>query len=427
MRRKRRPNGAGSIIKRGNVYYLYHTKYGKLKGESLGTGSRMEAGRLARKRLDELDMEIALTHTTQMVAQAMDQEEQEYEEERRRQAYLDDMAIREEDKLLDKQDEQEVQRKRIYKNPKLDEFWRLGKTREEDTGLFPEWCKAGHRSPNTVIAYRTAWKKFRKNVQPPPERLRDITRTSVEQFNQQCKKQGVSDAAIRQYLIGLQGMLSTAINEEWYQGENPFRYPWKAKRDTVAKYLSKEEVERLLEAAREVERNTYLFIAIAVHTGMRKDEVANLRWEDIQFERKNPKTGEAEPVVVLQARKADPTKGIQEFRLKNNAARIIPLKTELVAILQSYREEAGYIIQSVSGSREIKRTRYCLPMQFGEAARIAGVHCNPHMLRHTFASHAAIAGESIYKISRWLGHSTVQITADTYAHLQDYDPGINNF
>ena len=135
MRRKRRPNGAGSIIKRGNVYYLYHTKYGKLKGESLGTGSRMEAGRLARKRLDELDMEIALTHTAQMVAQAMDQEEQEYEEERRRQAYLDDIAIREEDRLLDKQDEQEVQQKRIYKNPKLDEFWRLGTTRDEDTVL----------------------------------------------------------------------------------------------------------------------------------------------------------------------------------------------------------------------------------------------------------------------------------------------------
>jgi hypothetical protein len=45
----------------------------------------------------------------------------------------------------------------------------------------------------------------------------------------------------------------------------------------------------------------------------------------------------------------------------------------------------------------------------------------------TFASWAAIRGVSIYKISEWLGHSTVQLTQDTYAHLQSYDADIDRF
>ena len=110
------------------------------------------------------------------------------------------------------------------------------------------------------------------------------------------------------YLIALQGIFATAIREGCYPGEILVKVTWQQKRDKVAKYLSKDEVERLLKHAKEVDATTYLFIAIAVHTGMRKDEVANLRWEDIDFERK---------VITLQARKADLTRGIQEFQLKS--------------------------------------------------------------------------------------------------------------
>ena len=58
---------------------------------------------------------------------------------------------------------------------------------------------------------------------------------------------------------------------------------------------------------------------------------------------------------------------------------------------------------------------------------MAKVKCHPHMLRHTFASWAATQGVSIFKISEWLGHSMVQLTQDTYAHLQAYDGDIERF
>ncbi len=41
-----------------------------------------------------------------------------------------------------------------------------------------------------------------------------------------------------------------------------------------------------------------------------------------------------------------------------------------------------------------------------------------HTLRHTFASHLAINGVSIYFIQKILGHQSIETTARIYAHLQ---------
>jgi integrase len=40
-----------------------------------------------------------------------------------------------------------------------------------------------------------------------------------------------------------------------------------------------------------------------------------------------------------------------------------------------------------------------------------------HQLRHSFASGLLAAGVPIFKVSRWLGHASIQLTADAYGHL----------
>jgi integrase len=49
----------------------------------------------------------------------------------------------------------------------------------------------------------------------------------------------------------------------------------------------------------------------------------------------------------------------------------------------------------------------------GRASRASGVHD----LRHVFASHFVMGGGDIFTLQRILGHSTPQLTSDTYAHL----------
>ena len=56
----------------------------------------------------------------------------------------------------------------------------------------------------------------------------------------------------------------------------------------------------------------------------------------------------------------------------------------------------------------------------------AEIECTIHELRHTFASQLAIAGVSIYKISKWLGHASIK-TTEIYAHLTPNDDDIGRF
>ncbi|HDD24105.1 MAG TPA: hypothetical protein ENF52_01555 [Chloroflexi bacterium] len=69
--------------------------------------------------------------------------------------------------------------------------------------------------------------------------------------------------------------------------------------------------------------------------------------------------------------------------------------------------------------------RYDFKKGFAAVCKEAGLDwVTPHTLRHTFASQLAIAGVSLYKISKWLGHSNFS-TTQIYAHLQASDEEIN--
>ncbi|MFD0393838.1 tyrosine-type recombinase/integrase [Streptomyces nogalater] len=46
-----------------------------------------------------------------------------------------------------------------------------------------------------------------------------------------------------------------------------------------------------------------------------------------------------------------------------------------------------------------------------------GLSYKPHHLRHFFASTMLAAGCSLLEVSRWLGHKSIRVTADTYGHL----------
>jgi integrase len=52
--------------------------------------------------------------------------------------------------------------------------------------------------------------------------------------------------------------------------------------------------------------------------------------------------------------------------------------------------------------------------------RLAGIeHATPHSTRHTYASRLLTAGVPIARVSKLLGHSSIQVTERVYAHLID--------
>ena len=106
-----------------------------------------------------------------------------------------------------------------------------------------------------------------------------------------------------------------------------------------------------------------------------------------------------------------------EFRLRDGktGARMVPLTPTAEAVLDGIERAPGnpWVIASKTPSRRMRSLNgdwYRLRARAGlDDVRI-------HDLRHSFASRALAAGESLSMIGRLLGHADIQSTA-RYAHL----------
>ncbi len=415
--------------KPGGVYYLYYTGLGGLtKGECLHTKDKDEAflkqkqkdaqlaaSRLERKREKQRQKEAA-KFRADFLAKSTDARVSLIEEWAKQaqdnQWARHDQQVEEIRQRQQEEQERERQKELDETDPTLDAFF----------AIFEAWIKDGNGTAHTLRTYKTAWKKLKTYT--GAERLSDITPALMQIVRKEMIRAGLTEAGVFQYMINLRGMMKAAMRLGYYKGENPVQTGPKPKRNKRKKFLSEEQITRVLQEAEKLDTTTFLLIAVAVHTGMRKGEVVNLRWEDFEFDAVNDK-GQPGPVVHVSIKQAG-EEDIEAWCPKSKQERTIPLKAELVRLLQPYREEKGYLINKGLFPKPI-RADYLPPKEFKQVQDNTGISFTCHTLRHTFASQASIKGVPIFKVKEWLGHSTVEITASTYAHLNAHDADIDRF
>jgi integrase len=169
-----------------------------------------------------------------------------------------------------------------------------------------------------------------------------------------------------------------------------------------------EDVGRLLAAVRRIGEESkrpglYPLFALLAYTGLRRGEALGLRWTDADLERR----------MLTVRRSYDGT-------TKSSKHRTVPVPAELAIILKAYKLADPW------------KGTLCFPNDEGEmysqnakleAILHEGLHrtglprIRVHALRHVFASHFVMGGGDIFTLQRILGHSTPQLTSDTYAHL----------
>lgn len=101
-------------------------------------------------------------------------------------------------------------------------------------------------------------------------------------------------------------------------------------------------------------------------------------------------------------------------KLRKEKERVVPLNQKLYDVLGSVKNKRGYCFRFNADWVTEKLN------DLAEKAGIKGVTLNT--LRHTFASHLAMQGVSLFHIAQWLGHSTTHVT-ELYAHLCKGNPG----
>src|ERR1700729_2770957 len=188
----------------------------------------------------------------------------------------------------------------------------------------------------------------------------------------------------------------------------------------------------LLLAARGTELETP--IAVAVGTGLRRGELLGLRWSDVDLDSCRLTVRRSIEVVREESSAATghPRYVSREKQPKTATnRRTISPALSVVAVLRRQRSEQRerrihcglgrdqdcFVFDRLDGSTWEPPT---FSSEFAKLIRHAKLpHIRFHDLRHTFASSSLQAGVDLKTISASLGHSTISVTADLYAHVHE--------
>ncbi len=215
--------------------------------------------------------------------------------------------------------------------------------------------------------------------------LTDIKPQDIESYKEERRK-NLKPASVNRDLACLRHMLNKAI--QWgYLLSTPMKGIKLLKEPPGRlRFLSKEEAARLLDV---LPRGAKIIVTFALNTGLRRSEILNLVWRDIDLKNK---------LVVVE-------------KTKTNERRIIPMNDIIYKMLfdLSATKKSDKVF-----SDDIKAN---LRRNFEAGLKKCQIiDFRFHDLRHTFASHLVMSGANLKVIQQLLGHKDIKMTM-RYSHL----------
>lgn len=132
-----------------------------------------------------------------------------------------------------------------------------------------------------------AFKHLKKHFEG--KRLQDISPFTIEKYKQERKERSAAPATINRELQSLRHMLNMAV--KWGKLQKNPMAEVKLLKEPPGKerILSPEEEERLLDYVRSRKKSQHLeaIIITALNTGMRKGEILNLKWSQVDFKNRH--------------------------------------------------------------------------------------------------------------------------------------------
>lgn len=195
---------------------------------------------------------------------------------------------------------------------------------------------------------------------------------------------------------------------ENYKEVNPFK--------KEMQFFTYEEFQKFISVIEEFEYKT--FFEVLYYLGLRQGEACSLTWSDIDF---NKKEVSINKTITTKLRGQLYTISSPKTKKSN---RILPIPKKLLESLKimknnakkkKYFKESWFVFGDELPFREttiqVRKNKYC---------KLAGVkQIRIHDFRHSCASFLIQNGASIVLVSKYLGHSKISITLDTYTHLYE--------
>ena len=283
-----------------------------------------------------------------------------------------------------------------------------------DTPLFSEFAdqwflenkihwRASHQRNMVNILDRSLKPAFQR------KRIGDITKADILDLrNKLAKSKGRGDNGLKvpKTINNQMSILRAILREasDRYDFDNPYRNikPLKLKKTHIEPF-SLEEVERILKYVRPDYRNYYL---VRFYTGMRTGEVDGLKWQYVDFERRE--------ILIRETR----VNGQPEYTKTDQSQREIPMFGPVYQALKDQYEATGKLSEYVFCNREGE------PLEHGNVAKRVWYPLlemlklkkrRPYQTRHTAATLLLAAGENPEWVARTLGHASTEMLFKVYS------------
>jgi integrase len=213
----------------------------------------------------------------------------------------------------------------------------------------------------------------------------------------------MSPATVNRHLQLLRAVLRRAIRDRVVERSAVPEIKLLKENNQRVRFLSDDEEQRLLA---ELPAASQPLVTVGIHTGMRRGELLNLTWQDVDFVGRTivvrtSKSGEGRRLPMSATAYSTLSAARQQDRLerlRSGAAR--------------GNEGSRYVFAAPRGGYLVNLNRGWYP-----ALRRAGIEdLRFNDLRHTFASRLVMSGVDLYRVQTLMGHKTPAMTL-RYAHL----------
>ncbi len=207
------------------------------------------------------------------------------------------------------------------------------------------------------------------------------------------QEKGFKPATIQGHLAYLRAALRWAADQKFIPAAPKVVTPKVPKKKIIRKIVA-EEFERLI--AKAPSPFWFAFIATDWYTGMRRNEMLDLTWDNLDM----PRIDFAESRIWIPA-----------AYNKSDADQWLPMHPQLVEVLQALPEKKGFLFPFRNAPREVSR-------KFTKLARSLGLKISLHDLRRSFGSRYAAAVPAPV-LQRLMRHADIKTTLAYYTNVDD--------
>lgn len=305
---------------------------------------------------------------------------------------------------------------------------------ECDNALFADFLDKWLKSIEGIIKLST-WETYDKTVngkikpyfEPKHYRFRDMKpETFTEYFvylSQHGKSNGKGGLSYKT-VKNIRGVLSSAYEyalENRYVNENPVlrsrmpSFPHSIKKD-VPEYNA-QQVRKLLLYAKEHESHIYIFLLLALYTGLRKGELLALDYDKKLLNVNKSRTGSRKNVTMQittpKTKSSNRKIPINDFVIGELKAEKQRQEDYAKLLGNGYDKSHDFIVRTVFGKPYVNLS--AINRVVNRLTENAGLpHCTIHGFRHSVASILDDNGVPIQDISVLLGHESVNTTERIY-------------